>query len=122
VNCRPVGEGSALRLEELEERADSVFGLGCVPHSRLVVDDVVVVPAAALAFDDAGLGQISSDSLCGPLRDSDTAISRRVMSLFSAIRRSTWVWLVRNVQDRGVWSLDIRSMFQVFIIWIQLSR
>ena len=63
--------GFGLWLQEIEEWPYLVVGLGDVAHCCPAVDEVVVAAADAAAIDDPCLGEVSDDSLGGPLGDSD---------------------------------------------------
>jgi hypothetical protein len=61
----------ALRLEKMEELADLVVGLGCVPHLEVSVEVVAIAPPDLLALHVAGLDQIGDDPLRCPFGDPD---------------------------------------------------
>ena len=57
--------------KELEQVADFVALLGGVPHLRLLVDQVVIAPAASFAFEESGLDEFDHYPLGCSLGDAD---------------------------------------------------
>ena len=63
--------GGRIELEEVEEFAYVVIGLGGVAHGGGAVDGVMGAPAHSFAGDEAGLSEVADDSLGCPFGDPD---------------------------------------------------
>jgi hypothetical protein len=98
----------ARTLEKIEELADLVVGLGCVPHLEVSVQVVAIAPPDLLAFHVTGLDQIGDDPLRCPFCDPTICARSRNRTWGSrAIQSSTCVWFERN---RQLWLLSLLDM------------